>query len=44
MPDLRKHLAALNADDLVFTSPEGSPLRHSNFYRRVDARIDRYPG
>jgi integrase len=34
LPDLRRHLAALNADDLVFTSPEGSPLRHSNFYRR----------
>jgi integrase len=33
--DLRKHLEALNADDLVFTSPEGSPLRHSNFYRRA---------
>ena len=33
--DLREHLAALNADDLVFTSPEGSPLQHSNFDGRV---------
>ena len=33
--DLRKHLDSLSADDLVFPSPEGSPLRHSNFYRRA---------
>jgi integrase len=36
--DLRWHLQcfAQDGDDgLVFTSPAGSPLRHSNFYRRV---------
>jgi integrase len=36
--DLRWHLAcfAQDGDDgLVFTSPTGAPLRHSNFYRRV---------
>jgi len=34
--DLRRHLAGLDAAAvLVFTSPEGSPLRHSNFSRRV---------
>jgi integrase len=36
--DLRWHLAcfAQDGDDgLVFTSPTGMPLRHSNFYRRV---------
>ena len=27
-------LAGKSADDYVFTSPEGGPLRHSNFYRR----------
>jgi integrase len=36
VPDLRKHLAAIDqADALVFTSPDGTPLRHSNFYRRA---------
>ena len=37
-PDLRWHLAcfAQDGDDgLVFTSPAGAPLRHSNFYRRA---------
>ncbi len=35
-PDLRKHLDGLGpAAVLVFTSPEGAPLRHSNFYRRA---------
>jgi integrase len=35
-PDLRKHLAALaESAELVFTSPEGTPMRHSNFYRRA---------
>ena len=37
-PDVRWHLAcfAQDGDDgLVFTSPAGAPLRHSNFYRRV---------
>ncbi len=36
--DLRWHLACFvpdQADALVFTSPAGLPLRHSNFYRRV---------
>jgi integrase len=36
--DLRWHLAcfAQDGDDgLVFTSPTGAPMRHSNFYRRV---------
>lgn len=27
-------LAGKSPDDYVFTSPEGGPLRHSNFYRR----------
>ena len=36
MPDLRAHLDGLGqAAALVFTSPDGQPLRHSNFYRRV---------
>jgi integrase len=36
VPDLRKHLDGLGPSAvLVFTSPEGTPLRHSNFYRRV---------
>ena len=36
VPDLRTHLAAIDQDDaLVFTSPDGTPLRHSNFYRRA---------
>ena len=35
-PDLRKHLDAIGQGAaLVFTSPEGAPLRHSNFYRRA---------
>jgi hypothetical protein len=36
-PDLRKHLDALDepAALVVFTSPDGAPLRHSNFYRRA---------
>jgi integrase len=35
-PDLRKHLDGLGPSAvLVFTSPEGAPLRHSNFYRRA---------
>ena len=36
-PDLARHLAAFatgGPDDLVFVSPEGSPLRHGNFRRR----------
>jgi integrase len=36
VPDLGKHLDALPAGaDLTFTSPNGSPLVHSNFRRRV---------
>ena len=36
VPDLRKHLDGLGKSAaLVFTSPDGKPLRHSNFYRRV---------
>jgi integrase len=36
VPDLRKYLAGLDPSAvLVFTSPEGAPLRHSNFYRRA---------
>lgn len=36
VPDLRKHLGAIDQDDaLIFTSPDGTPLRHSNFYRRA---------
>lgn len=36
VPDLRRHLEGIDqADALVFTSPEGAPLRHSNFYRRA---------
>jgi integrase len=37
-PDLDQHLDlyAQDGDDgLIFTSPTGTPLRHSNFYRRV---------
>jgi integrase len=35
-PDLRKHLDSLGPSAvLVFTSPDGKPLRHSNFYRRA---------
>ena len=36
--DLKAHLAAFvapGADALIFTSPTGAPLRHSNFRRRV---------
>jgi integrase len=36
--DLRWHLKCFaqdGEDGLVFTSPAGTPLRHSNFYRRV---------
>jgi integrase len=35
--DLADHLERLASDDeaLVFTSPMGTPLRHSNFYRRA---------
>jgi integrase len=34
--DLRKHLDTLDdSAELVFTSSEGTPLRHSNWYRRV---------
>ena len=36
VPDLGKHLDGLGKPAaLVFTSPDGQPLRHSNFYRRV---------
>ena len=36
VPDLRKHLDGLGKSAaLVFTSPDGKPLRHSNFYHRV---------
>jgi integrase len=35
-PDLGKHLDGLDTSAvLLFTSPDGKPLRHSNFYRRV---------
>ena len=36
--DLREHLERFASEDdeaLVFTSPMGTPMRHSNFYRRV---------
>ena len=35
VPDLRKHLRAVPAGALVFTSPEGSALSNTNFRRRV---------
>jgi integrase len=36
VPDLREHIDGLGKPAaLVFTSPDGHPLRHSNFYRRV---------
>jgi integrase len=36
VPDLREHLDLIDDPGaLVFTSPNGAPLRHSNFYRRV---------
>jgi integrase len=35
-PDVRKHLDGLGPSTvLVFTSPDGLPLRYSNFYRRT---------
>jgi len=35
-PDLRAHFETVSDPAaLVFTSPNGAPLRHSNFYRRV---------
>jgi integrase len=35
-PDLREHLDRLGpAASLAFTSPDGAPMRHSNFYRRA---------
>ena len=36
--DLTSHLAVfaqVGDDGLIFTSPEGTPLRHGNFYRRA---------
>jgi integrase len=36
--DVREHLERIEhdqADALVFTSPAGTPMRHSNFYRRA---------
>ncbi|HTR92730.1 MAG TPA: tyrosine-type recombinase/integrase, partial [Trebonia sp.] len=33
--DLREHLDGLDQAALIFTSPDGAPLRHSNFYRRA---------
>jgi len=38
MPELTSHLDRFTGpaeDALIFTSPEGAPLRHSNFRRRV---------
>jgi integrase len=35
VPDLRKHLRAVPADTLVFTSAEGYALSNTNFRRRV---------
>jgi integrase len=35
VPDLRKHLRAVPADALVFTSPEGTALSNTNFRRRI---------
>ena len=38
VPDLTWHIgrfAASDDDSLIFTSPDGLPLRHSNFRRRV---------
>lgn len=32
--ELERHVAALGPDDLVFTAPEGGPLRRSLFHRR----------
>ena len=47
MPDLALHVmthAAPGDDGLVFTSPGGDPLRHSNFRRRVWVPALRPPG
>jgi hypothetical protein len=36
--DLREHFDRLDddqADALMFSSPAGTPMRHSNFYRRA---------
>ena len=36
VPDLQQHLDSIDEPSaLAFTSPNGLPLRHSNFYRRV---------
>ena len=35
LDELRSHVAAAPADDLVFTAPEGGPLRASLFRRRI---------
>ncbi len=35
VPDLRKHLGAVPAGALAFTSPEGTALSNTNFRRRV---------
>ena len=35
VPDLRKHLRAVPAGALAFTSPEGTALSNTNFRRRV---------
>jgi integrase len=35
VPDLRKHLSAVPAGALAFTSPEGAALSNTNFRRRV---------
>jgi integrase len=36
VPDLQQHLDSIDEPSaLAFTSPNGMPLRHSNFYRRV---------
>jgi len=36
VPEIRNHLDTLGQfAALVFTSPQGTPLRHSNFYRRA---------
>jgi len=32
--ELRRHTAGMAADDFVFRSPHGGPLRHLNFYNR----------
>jgi integrase len=35
VPDLRKHLRAVPAGALAFTSPEGTALSNTNFRRRI---------